>query len=527
MMIPFKSILETIARIEHSFDVNSVSYKDLIMWPLVRLRVYQQLSHPELNFTGKEHQDNGEIPIFSTKPKQLELLRKYKEIDILFFSRIEKHVDLINGKLYNPYIDSMIDMVRNTHSFLKIELLPTQWSRFTRMPFLGIYINSMINQARCIVDLLKMRDNIQKKSRFEPTMFIDTKLLRYETDITKSIKNFSDLQQTVKSISGIQIDEARFLEEARLIKAWQLYFAEILSEMRPRTMFLECYYYTIAMALVSACKKLKITTVDIQHGLYGNYHGSYTHWTKIPINGYNLIPDYFWCWGRVSQNCIEKWYAPECTHHRPIVGGNVRLTQWFEKDDPVINKDIKGFYEQLKQKEKVILVTMSREMPLPEHIFTAMQHSPRNWFWLVRLHPVGCDNDKKNQLRATIQQHGIYNFEIDYAASCPLYGLLKRSDHHVTLCSSAYYEALAFDVPTTIIHPHGLLCYEDEFKKGVLDYADTGETLLASIQKCFKNKNRINPSEYIETSKQCAENALRIIFNNSLQNSNAKKSIDT
>jgi CDP-glycerol glycerophosphotransferase (TagB/SpsB family) len=158
---------------------------------------------------------------------------------------------------------------------------------------------------------------------------------------------------------------------------------------------------------------------------------------------------------------------------------------------------------------------MTREMPLPEHVFLAIKQSPSDWLWLVRLHPVGCDDDKKNQLRAVMQQYGISNFEIDHAVSSSLYDLLKRADHHVTLCSSVYYEALVFNVPTTIAHSHGLLCYEDEFKKGVLEYADTSEELLASVRRGFKNRDRVEPSDYIETSRACAERALKVVLNNS------------
>lgn len=511
-MIPYKTILETIAKIEQSFDVNSVSYKDLVMWPLIRLRVYQQLSRPELNFTRREYRDDGEMPIFRTKNNQLKLLRKYKGVDILFFSRVEKYTEKINEKFYNPYIDPMIDLVKDSYSFLKIELSRVQGTRFTKMSSTGFYVDSIIDHIRDAIYLLGMSNNIRKLPRFNPTTFIKAKPRRYKTDTIKSIKNFSDLQQVIKNISGVQIEETRFLEEARLVKAWQAYFTEILAEIRPRAVFLECYYYTIAMALIGACKKLEITTVDIQHGFYGNYHGLYTHWTKIPMNGYDLLPDNFWCWGQISKEHMEKWYDPKRVHHRPIVGGNVRITQWFEKEHLSTDKGIKSFYEELEQKEKNILVTLSDEF-VPEHVFDAMRHSPDNWLWLIRLRPVAYTNAKKNQVRAVLKQHGVYNFEIDHATSCRLYDLLKRSDHHVTLYSSVYYEALAFNVPTTIIHPLGLLCYEDEFKKGVLDYADTGELLLASIRKGFKNRNYIRPSDYVETSRQCAENALKVILN--------------
>lgn len=480
-----KSRLEMIAAIEQSFDVNSLHYRELMIWPLVRLTIYQQLLKPAKNYTRKGHQSNGKTPILTAQKEQIEGLRSYKNTDILFYSRVEEHEELIEGKFYDPYIDTMIDLVRDTHSFLKIE---------------------------------RAADNIQETlPRFEPTIFINPMLLRYETDTTNSVEGFPDLQRVVLDISGIWIDETLCIEHARWIKAWQSFFAEILSEVGPKVVFIVYYHYLIAMGLVRACRKLNMTTVDIQHGRIDNLHGSYTYWTKIPPKGYDLLPDYYWCWGNSSKNGIEKWYAPNSACHRPVTGGNIRIAKWIEGEDFIINKDILSFYKMLKQKDKVILITMGHfDNPFPKHVCDAILRSPRNWLWLIRFHPNFRGKEFKDQTHSLFQQYGIHNYEIEYATSCPLYGLLKRVDHHLTLNSSAYYEALAFRVPTTIIDPTGLGCYEDDIKNGILAYADTSETLLASIEQGFLKQTY--PSEYIETNRKYAENALETILNRSSQN---------
>ncbi len=73
-MLSLKTDLETIAAIEQAFDVNSVTYKDLAIWPLVRLAIYQQLSNPDTNCTRKNAPISNKLPIFSLQRQQLALL---------------------------------------------------------------------------------------------------------------------------------------------------------------------------------------------------------------------------------------------------------------------------------------------------------------------------------------------------------------------------------------------------------------------------------------------------------------------
>ena len=490
-----ESISRIIPAIEQSFDVNSVKYQNLMVWPLIRLTLIQQLIHPEMNFTRKNSQP-AELPLLHVENEQLELLSRYNNIDILFFSRSEEHEEQIQEKFYNPYLDPMIDLVKSNYSFLKIERLS--------------------NEAQ------------KTLPRFESTMFINPKLMGYRTDSARFIGGFSDLQKVIGDIAGICIDEALYIEQARWMKAWQSFFTKLLSVIRPKAVFFVYFNYLIAMSLVWACKRSDIKTVDIQHGLITDNSIQYIRWMKIPQDGYDQLPDYYWCWGRPFQNNIEKWYMPESSHHVPVTGGNVRIAKWMQSDDYIINDKIKDFYRYLKQFDKVILITLqtlSPEMSLPEYVFEAIQRAPRNWLWLMRLHPLYRSEVDKNRIIAFAQKYDIRNYEIEYATACPLYGLLKRCNYHVTGWSSTVYEALAFHVPSTVVHSNGLCLFENEIKRGIFNCAYNSDELLTSIMQSF-SKNIIEPQvKYIETSRECAEDALQIVLNSSLQNAKDRESV--
>ena len=73
-------ISETICRIEQECDINSVRYKDLRVWPMVRLALSQQLFHPDMNFTRQGPQPHSPFPELFLDSRHLEQLKPYKDI---------------------------------------------------------------------------------------------------------------------------------------------------------------------------------------------------------------------------------------------------------------------------------------------------------------------------------------------------------------------------------------------------------------------------------------------------------------
>jgi len=491
----YRYYVETIAAIEQSLNVNSVKYDEIIVWPYIRSILWAQLNHPDQNFTQRDNDQpiKNEIPVLSVPEDVIEKLNQYKNTDILLLSTRHEYREKIRGKYFSPHLDSLIDFLKNRFKILKFELA-----------------TAMLPQTL---------------PRFEPVFFSTIPPPIYKIDKVTSITNFDNLKQVVFDISGIVIDELLFIEGIRFIKGMHYFFLDILKLINPKAVFFVCYYNNVSvLSLILACKRLGIKTIDIQHGVCGNYHASYTHWTSIPSEGYNLIPDYFWCWGESFKNSIEKWYTKDFKHHKPITVGNIYVSKWKNNDDYILNDNMKQFYKKLKQQKKVVLITMqNHDKPMPEYFFETLKKSPSDWMWLFRLHP------KYNHINNQTEEYITYknclynkikencsNFEIDNATNFPLYGLLKRCDHHITISSASCYEALAFMVPSTILDISFELLNED-IKKGVFTYAKNSDEILASIDKGFKNSEHFNPSEYIVTDEYYIENTLRKILDPSLK----------
>ncbi len=496
----YKSYVETIVAIEQSFDVNSLKYKDMIIWPLIKMAIWRQISNPGMNFTRKEGGGNDQIVTLAPRKEELDLLSsEYKNTDTLFFTtRWGQHMDTLEGmqklegKFFSPFIDSMINLVRNNYSFLRMELYSH-----------------------------KIQQTI---SRFEPTFLLHPVNQGYTKDRIKFINNFNGLQKVIQDVSGIRIDEAFFLEQARSIFSWQTFFTKILSVVCPKSVFVVTYSQLTILPLIRACKYLKIPTVELQHGAgFSRFNIMTTHWTKIPSDGYDLLPDYFWCWGQSYKNGIEKWFSPECSHHRCIMGGNPKLAAWLNSK-PNDDSDLEFFCEQLeKKKGKVILIAMSalylKTVRFPDSLLDAMQRSPSDWLWLIRVHPFFRTAEKKERIVSVMQEYGIDNYEIEHSNSNSIYSvfnLLKICDHNITDNSTICQEALMFGVPSTLITNTALEAYGSEIEKGIFAYAETSEQILASIRQGKLNP-QVDSSIYIETGKQVAEDALKMILNHSSQ----------
>lgn len=494
----YQLAMEIITRVESEFEVNALKYGNLKVWPLIRLAIWQQICHPENKFMAKnkwlvqlksylrsvKQQARNLTQAYSQSYKNFQLNQR-SPVDVIFFSRVEDHADFLDGKYINRHIDPLIQLAETIPNlnYLKLELLT--------------------NRAN------------QTVPRFQKTQFLDLFLQKPQNSPAKNkINNFQKLRELCLEISSINLQETYFIKQSQAINQYEIFFEDYLHLLKPRQVLLVCYYYLHSMALISACKKLNIKTIDIQHGKQGKYHGMYTHWTKIPQEGYELLPDYFWSWGEESKKNIVKWYPEGCCHHQPIIGGNCWLGNWINGEGYSLGSEIEKFICELEKYNKVILTTLQPFHKLseiiPNCLIEAMSQSPDNWIWLNRLHPH--QKPRLREIRDYLNQHKIKNFELTQATHIPLYVLLKHCQNHITCWSSVCYEALLFGVPTTIIHPTGLELYDQYIKEDKFHYAVNATELLNSLAKNVNLNTLKEEVPYIETDLQVAEIALKYLL---------------
>ncbi|MBU2548173.1 MAG: hypothetical protein KKB20_07190 [Proteobacteria bacterium] len=473
---------ELIVEIERCFDVNQVRYRDLTVWPLVRNAIRWQLLYPEQNHTRLGGPPRP-VPRFGVPAMQIRALKQLRDTDFVFYTIAQNNTDRIQGRFYDRYTDPMIDLVRDRHGFLKIEM-DTPPGR-------------------------------KKMPRYEPTLLIGPPQAappRPGPSRPGRIEGFGDLARTVEAVTGmVRLDEALFLQQARLVEEYRDFFLALLDCIGPKAVFFPWYYNPPAMGLTWACRDLGAVSVEVQHGKQGRYHGMYTHWTRIPENGYPLVPDLFWNWGRDSRANIERHRHPGVRHHRPIVGGNRWLGLWVEDGGFPGSPEERAFIDSLQEHAKVVLVTLQRlPDPIPRPLIQAVLDSPSDWFWLFRLHPL--QTGQEPAFMAMMRKYGVSGFEMHMATRCPLYMLFRHTDHHVTGYSSTCFEAKAFGVPTTLIHPEALASYREYIGQGLFEYATSGQDILAQIRRADSGEAPEHSGSYIEARRETAIEALAAVL---------------
>jgi len=252
------------------------------------------------------------------------------------------------------------------------------------------------------------------------------------------------------------------------------------------------------------------------------YHPSYFFWANVPKDGYDLLPDYFWCKG---ENTVNQYFNSNnkhsINHHYPILGGEL-LYNYYKKQNisEIDSENYIDFKLLINKYDKVILLALtSIDLPfgnkalfnLPKHVVSAMKNSPDNWLWLVRLHP-SCVSTHLEPLINYFKELNINNIEIRKTSIIHLLDLLENVDFLLASSTSTIFDAMKFNLPIVITKYVGFKQYEHIINQGYISYAANEESLESIL-----NSNKIVDTaafseNYISTNSINMNNVLNKIL---------------
>lgn len=458
-----KEIIKTLNEIEEKFAVDKWSVDDLDIWPYVRFRIGSKLSEsksPSQKNIFYERYVKNFYKYYKNNLKNW-LKNKEKNIDFLFVEN-GVHIADIKGKYYFTRTDPIRDKIEE----------------------LGYKCRTMIGGYKVETPLYNSGEFFQYSLDW---MFVLDKvkncfkkpsLLNYKLEGYGEFINF--LKQ--KNIYSNDFELKSLLRQVSRIKRIEKYFTRRLKDLKPKAVFILCYYSTYGFALVSSCKKLAIPVIDIQHGVQGDLHYAYGSYKKVPKNGFNLHPDIFYVWSDEEKSSLLKWIKGNT---KVFVGGNNFLEMW--KDDS--NEVVQYYTNMLKERyllskySKVILYTVDPQNGHDREIIKAIQNSPSDWFWFIRVHPKRVDMLEYTKKRMGDTKCG---FAIDNIYLLPLYSFFKVCDVHITERSSTIIEAANLGIKSIVTSKYS---YE-RFKR----FVDSGKIVYCcewkEILKCAKGLKR-------------------------------------
>jgi hypothetical protein len=327
--------------------------------------------------------------------------------------------------------------------------------------------------------------------RYAPSRFIQLALdFRYSVQARRARPSFLHLpaySAFLEHLAGLGVDERALRPEVLAsrhvyLESAATYFEAILRRVGARLGFLEDFGL-LPMAFILACRRRGIPSVELQHGVQGPLHFAYSRWTRIPPDGYELLPAVYWTWSSFEASTIGEWTKGRERWHRPLVGGNLFADEWRRLSSAVAaDRDGQAIDGILDSDQVRVLVTLQKGIH-PDYLAplaAAIRSAPPGYRWWLRLHPA-MDSDEARVVVERLDP-GDGSVEVESAASRPLFDMLRQVDVHATFHSSVVLEAEQFGVPSVAFSHEAPGLYPEQMATGWLLCAHDGPGLLAALR---------------------------------------------
>lgn len=452
-----------ITRIENQLDTSKFMFKGINTWPLVRHILWFKLISQEVK-DQKDFSDYKRIwrSRLGTLAAYLHYFFSRKSdkngAQVLFFSRPAYLQELDEEILFDRVVDPIIDSLDGSTKFKKYYVANVS------SPQKLAFEHSLIFQS--YFSLAGQLTTEHKRALVEVADISTISLAFLTNSYEKKLKTFS-----------------RWYVAA---------YKELKKYHNARRIYLTSWYFPDMMGVCAAAKSLKIETVEVQHGKQGKFQAMYSGWSKIPKNGFEMMPDKFWCWGHPScEHILEA--SPDRKHHTPFVGGYPWIDYYRRNksetfDSPYLNS-------------RVVLVTMqapqgSNRERIPDFIINfILCNLQSDTLFIFRAHPNDSAGLAYCAKRVEVLPPGTYLIE---PGKENLYDLFQVATHHITAYSSCCYEALVFNVPTLLYGEEASTIYEEEIAKGVFTWNDSNAEGLAAWLSSADTKSIDASDKYIE-----------------------------
>lgn len=494
-----EKVLDLINEIESAFPVETLTYKGLRIWPILRLT---HTYFRTIKRTNSENETSISTIFGESHTGKNTLLNLLKNglLGGIFFEYLDRQSTKDNNTS-SPYLSLLINAARNK----KVD---------------GKYFSNILDSLYVFIEEPHqvLEYNLFDKARIprahpstiiSPTLvthFIKAELQTKFGLSSEPINNYDKYVAFLKARNIKAVTHKKYiLRYLNRILAYKAYFLKVFKQFQPKVVLMTATYNPVAMGGILACKELGIKSVDVQHGTLGGLHLMYNKWKNMPITGYELLPSHYWVWSHRTAREFKEWNT-NCSTHQTIVGGNPWLSFAREWDTQQIAPDVLArFQKRLQNKKQVVLVSLQLIQDFKEScIIEAMQKTDDSFLWLIRLHPRFYKF--KPALVQFLEDKNCKNYDFEFANDLPLYFLFKNVSIQVSFWSTVIIEALSFDLHSIIVHPTGFDLMREYVEKGIFRYTLNSEELVQLIKS-----NQFEPEttdKYIEASPQLIRNTL-------------------
>lgn len=452
--------LEKINYIEQHFDIHSLRYKDICIWPLIRSIVVIDSDHRKSNNFGRKN-------VVNKLSGLLKILKKYVQSRIVDYAHTSRPIE------QSDFLIIDYDQYRN------IKLGSSYFSRFADA--LAAFIKKTYT---CQILEYQDPEATPRMPRTSNVRLLDLHvfyaIIRRAFTKNEKINNYDAFEKFLEASKlkdFIALSESVLLHRLEQIFYFKQYFEQLLPKIQPKAAFVIGYFSNCNLGLILACKAKGIKTVELQHGQQGVYHLN-TFWENVPQNGFEMLPEYFWMWGKISQDRILQWTQKQA-YHKAILGGNPWLSYYANELKSIEPKKV-------SERRNILVCCQYPDDFFNSYLAEAMAQTQDQYHYMIRLHPRFLSEKKK--FKDHLAQYELSNYEMESATQDMIYDVIARSDLLVTWWSTTAYEALAFGVHSILIHPHGKASMGHNIDAGVFAYADNQNDFVQALGSKFNKE---------------------------------------
>lgn len=328
-------------------------------------------------------------------------------------------------------------------------------------------------------------------SRFVQPTLDRIKLTASPRDVSLTLPQFEAFFAAADELFGGIARSASWLRlQAARLQALATWFGEVLRQTGCSHAFVNTYYSLEGQAFVLAARRLRLRSIDVQHGIQGPHHVAYGRWSMFPVEGYSTLPDEFWVWGHDEAATINSWRG-QCATHLPRITGNFWLQRWRNERDPIVAR----YVEEARKLRSVdsnkthVLVCLTWGVPEGETtklLDAAKLCGPSTIFWW-RLHPVFAH--RSAEFARVVASHGLDSSQVEQATNLPLFALLRAADVTLAHSSTTIREAAEFGVPSIVTSDYGAELHADLVQRGFVIHATEPRSIADGVDLLSQSRN--------------------------------------
>ena len=493
-----KNIIEIINLIERNFPVENWKINGIHVWPCIRSYLAETLRDKIVEL--HEYKEKYNLKILSLTNRLLSGLKysiesklldnkndqKLKnKYNVLFLTNSSFRRSKIDGKWYDIYSYPIIEEL--TKIGLKSYVLELSRNYVNRYPRYNE--TNLIEFKRNVFYLLEIIKSVlkRKKNTIEMVKF-------------EQLENFLH-----KNNFKINVPELNyFVNKILKIQYKSNYYENYIRKTKCTIGIVNGYGSDDGLAFCLACSKVRIKSIEIQHGMISEMVPRYGKWSKVPESGYALLPNIFWTWSEFEAKFINEWATKHRDHHRALKGGFFWANKWRngEYDQLIKSAKNKIFKNVCTTDRFIILVALQSIEFDPTWLKKTMLNSPDHYYWLIRFHPSYDNDEKRNIYYKYFAENKFTNFEITHATNLQMMAILKLSNVLCTAFSSSVLDAKFMNVPSIVYHTYGAVHFKNEIQNGLTNVALTEKSFLKAllnVEKKETNTKKVNNTN--ETNK--------------------------